>query len=57
VGLGHYLQKVRYLTNLLLIGEEVKKALHVSCKKIEKAVDGSVKAEEILPDYPWEELR
>ena len=28
-----------------------------NCQKIEKATDGQVKAEEILPDYPWEELR
>lgn len=25
--------------------------------KIEKATDGQVKAEDILPDYPWDELR
>jgi DNA-binding transcriptional regulator YdaS (Cro superfamily) len=30
---------------------------HVSCKKIEKATEGAVKAEDILPDYPWEELK
>ncbi len=29
----------------------------VNCQKIEKATDGQVKAEDILPDYPWEELR
>lgn len=28
-----------------------------NCQKIEKATDGQVKAEDILPDYPWEELR
>jgi DNA-binding transcriptional regulator YdaS (Cro superfamily) len=28
-----------------------------NCQKIEKAVNGAVKAEEILPDYPWDELR
>ena len=28
-----------------------------SCKKIEKATEGQVKAEDILPDYPWSELR
>lgn len=28
----------------------------ISCKKIEKAVEGKVKAEELLPSYPWEDL-
>lgn len=28
-----------------------------NCQKIEKATDGQIKAEEILPDYPWHELR
>ena len=28
-----------------------------NCQKIEKATDGQIKAEEILPDYPWNELR
>jgi DNA-binding transcriptional regulator YdaS (Cro superfamily) len=27
------------------------------CKKIEKAIEGAVKAKDILPDYPWDELR
>jgi len=29
----------------------------ISCQKIEKATDGKVKAKDILPDYPWEELK
>lgn len=29
----------------------------LNCSKIEKATGGSVKREDILPDYPWEELR
>lgn len=28
-----------------------------NCQKIEKATEGQVKAEDILPDYPWSELR
>lgn len=28
-----------------------------NCQKIEKATEGQVKAQDILPDYPWEELR
>jgi DNA-binding transcriptional regulator YdaS (Cro superfamily) len=28
-----------------------------NCQKIEKATDGAIKAEDILPDYPWNELR
>lgn len=28
-----------------------------NCQKIEKATDGQVKREDILPDYPWDELR
>ncbi|CAB4218462.1 HTH_XRE domain containing protein [uncultured Caudovirales phage] len=28
-----------------------------NCQKIEKATNGEVKAEEILPCYPWEEIR
>lgn len=29
----------------------------LNCAKIEKITDGAVKREEILPDYPWNELR
>ncbi len=29
----------------------------VNCQKIEKATDGKVKAKDILPDYPWDELK
>lgn len=29
---------------------------NVSCKKIEKATNGQVKARDLLPDYPWDEL-
>lgn len=29
---------------------------HESCKKIEKATNGRVKAKEILPDYPWDDF-
>jgi DNA-binding transcriptional regulator YdaS (Cro superfamily) len=29
----------------------------LSCVKIEKITDGNVKREDILPDYPWDELR
>lgn len=28
----------------------------ISCKKIEKTLEGAIKAEDILPDYPWDEL-
>ena len=28
-----------------------------NCLKIEKATEGKVKREEILPDYPWDELK
>ena len=28
-----------------------------NCQKIEKATDRQIKAEDILPDYPWDELR
>lgn len=28
----------------------------LNCVKIEKAVNGGVKREEILPDYPWDEM-
>ena len=28
-----------------------------NCQKIEKATNRAIKAEEILPDYPWDELR
>ncbi|RZI45478.1 transcriptional regulator [Candidatus Finniella inopinata] len=28
-----------------------------NCQKIEKATDGKVKAKDILPDYPWDELK
>jgi DNA-binding transcriptional regulator YdaS (Cro superfamily) len=28
-----------------------------NCQKIEKATNGKIKAEEILPDYPWHEVR
>ena len=28
-----------------------------NCIKIEKATGGKVKAKDILPDYPWEELK
>jgi DNA-binding transcriptional regulator YdaS (Cro superfamily) len=29
----------------------------LNCLKIEKATEGKVKAEEIMPNYPWNELR
>lgn len=29
----------------------------LNCVKIEKATNGAVKREDILPDYPWDELR
>ena len=29
----------------------------INCQKIEKATDGQVKAKDILPDYPWDELK
>ena len=29
----------------------------LNCAKIEKITDGAVKREDILPDYPWNELR
>jgi DNA-binding transcriptional regulator YdaS (Cro superfamily) len=29
----------------------------VNCLKIEKATEGKIKAEDILPDYKWSELR
>ena len=29
----------------------------ISCKKIEKAINGEIKAEEFLPDYPWEDFK
>jgi DNA-binding transcriptional regulator YdaS (Cro superfamily) len=29
----------------------------ISCKKIEKAVNGEIKAEELLTDYPWEDFK
>jgi DNA-binding transcriptional regulator YdaS (Cro superfamily) len=29
----------------------------LNCAKIEKVTDGAVKREDILPDYPWEELK
>lgn len=29
----------------------------LNCQKIEKATNGEVKAEEILPDYPWETVK
>jgi len=29
----------------------------INCQKIEKATEGQIKAEDILPDYPWEEVR
>lgn len=28
----------------------------ISCKKIENATEGKVKAKDLLPDYPWEDL-
>ena len=28
-----------------------------NCQKIEKGTNGEVKAEEILPDYPWEKVK
>lgn len=28
-----------------------------NCQKIEKATDGKVTAKDILPDYPWDELK
>ena len=27
-----------------------------NCMKIEKATEGKIKAKDILPDYPWEDL-
>lgn len=29
----------------------------INCVRIEEATDGKVKREDILPGYPWEELR
>ena len=29
----------------------------LNCVKIEKATDGKVKRDDILPDYPWEDLK
>ena len=29
----------------------------VSCLKIERATEGKVKAQDILPGYPWDELK
>ena len=29
---------------------------HMSCKKIEKATNGLVKAKDLLPGYPWDEI-
>jgi DNA-binding transcriptional regulator YdaS (Cro superfamily) len=29
----------------------------ISCQKIEKPTGGDIKAKDILPDYPWEEVR
>ena len=29
----------------------------ISCQKIEKATGGSIKAKDILPEYPWDELK
>ena len=29
----------------------------INCVKLEKATDGKVKREDILPDYPWDELK
>lgn len=29
----------------------------INCIKIEKVTGGKVKREDILPDYPWDELR
>lgn len=28
----------------------------ISCKKIEKATEGKIKARDILPDYPWDDF-
>ncbi len=28
-----------------------------NCQKIEKLTEGKIKARDILPDYPWEELQ
>jgi DNA-binding transcriptional regulator YdaS (Cro superfamily) len=28
-----------------------------NCLKIEQATDGKVKAKDILPDYPWDDLK
>lgn len=28
-----------------------------SCERIEKATDGKIKASDLLPDYPWHEVR
>lgn len=28
-----------------------------NCAKIEKAMEGKVKKEDILPDYPWEDFK
>jgi DNA-binding transcriptional regulator YdaS (Cro superfamily) len=29
----------------------------LNCMRIEKATEGKIKAEDILPDYRWEELK
>lgn len=29
----------------------------LNCAKIEKETNGVIKREDILPDYPWDELR
>lgn len=40
------------------IKQENKKTVSaLNCMKIEKAANGEVKAEDILPDFPWETLK
>lgn len=29
----------------------------LNCSKIEKATEGKVKRQDILPDYPWDDLK
>ena len=35
----------------------IKSPSQESCQKIEKATGGKVKAKDILPDYPWDDLK
>lgn len=35
----------------------VKSPSQTSCEKIEKATDGKVTAKDILPDFPWDDVR